>query len=127
MANYFVVERNGQCLEDVCIKDENNNIMFLEDIMHMSYDEIKSYKQIDEFVMCVMDATNTYFNEDDEQTIITLIGEDNMFIWSILIGPGDNTGELIYALCDWKKDGKVYRYLPDEEDIAKSIDSTKLM
>ena len=93
--NYFAIERNGKCVEHVCFKDNNDNIIF-EDVMNMSYDEIKTYKDIKGFVVCVMDAINKFFEDKDEQTIITLIGEDDIFIWSILIGAGDNENDLRY-------------------------------
>lgn len=107
--NYFTIERAGKYVEKVCVKDENGSIAF-EDIMSMSYNEMKSYKEIDYFITAIMGAANTYFEESDEQTIVTLVGEDGVFIWGILIGPGDNSEELKYAFIDWKKDGKSYRY-----------------
>ena len=57
-----------------------------------------------------MDATNQCLPNKDEQTIVTLVGEDDVFIWSIVIGVEDNGDDVRYALVDWKKDGKSYRY-----------------
>ena len=109
--NYFAVERAGKCIDHVAIKDEDG-IVF-EDLMNMSYEEMKAYKELDFFIDCVMDATNTYFDESDDQTFVTLIGEDDVFIWSILIGPGKGDGELVYKTINWKEDGKSYRYEKD--------------
>jgi hypothetical protein len=58
-----------------------------------------------------MDATNNAINKSDDQTIVTLIGEDGVFIWSVIMGPGEND-MVRYSLVDWKKDGKNYRYTP---------------
>jgi hypothetical protein len=80
----------------------------------MSYDEIKAYEHIDELIVGVMDAANEYFgSKNDEGTMITLVGEDDLFIWSIIIGPGDNDDEFKYSFVDWTKDGKNYRYKKD--------------
>lgn len=107
--NYFTIERSGQCIDHVLIKRDDETIAF-QDVMNMSYSEIKSYKDIDTLVTCLMDTTNEYFDSIDEQTIITLVGPDDVFIWSILIGPGDTSDELKYAFVDWRKDEKSYRY-----------------
>lgn len=107
--NYFAIERNGKSIDHVYIRREDGTIVF-EDIMNMSYEEMKSYKDIDAFVACVMDITNIYFNESDEQTLITLIDKDDVFIWGVVVGPGENEDQLNYAFIDWRKDGKSYRY-----------------
>lgn len=107
--NYFAIERTNQCIDHLCIKRDDGTIAF-EDIMNMSYNEIKEYKEIDVFVTGIMDASNEYFNENDEQTIVTLIGNDDIFIWSILIEPSENEDQLNYAFIDWQKDGQSYRY-----------------
>lgn len=111
--NYFSVERAGQCVDHVCIQLNDGTVAF-EDVMNMSYDEIKNYSNIDEFVAVVMDVANEHFGSaDDEHTIITLVGEDDVFVWGILIGPGDADDEIRYAFVDWTKDGKSYRYEKD--------------
>lgn len=109
MNNYFAIERDGKCIEHIYFKDNNDDILF-EDVMNMSCDEIKTCKDIEGFIVCAMDAINKFFDNKDEQTIITLISEDGIFMWSILIGPGDNKNDLRYAFIDWMKDGRSYRY-----------------
>ena len=113
--NYFAVERGGQCIERVAIGNRYGDLAFAE-TLDMSYDEIKNYEYISDFISCIMDATNTRFGDDDEQTIVTLVDEDDIFVWSIIIGPGDTEDELKYVLVDWKKDGKLYRYAQDETE-----------
>lgn len=110
--NYFAIERKDKSLDHVYLRLINGDIAF-EDIMNMSYDEMKVYDKMDEFVTAVMDSANVYFKSIDEQTIINLIGPDDVFIWGILIGAGDEAGELKYAFIDWHKDGKKYRYKKD--------------
>ena len=110
--NYFAVERAGKCICPVVIKDEDGEVHF-EDLMNMNYEEMKSYKNLDIFITAVMDATNECFEENDDQTIVTLIGEDDVFIWGVLIGPGENTDEMVYKTINWKEDGKSYRYAKD--------------
>lgn len=107
--NYFAIERKDKSLDHVYLRLIDGNIAF-EDIMSMSYEEMKAYDKIDEFVTAVMDSANVYFKSVDEPTIINLIGPDNIFIWGILIGPGDQNDELKYAFIDWHKDGKKYKY-----------------
>lgn len=107
--NYFTVERSGKTIDSVLINDKDGNLAF-EDVMNMSYDEIKAYEDLDVFITCIMDMTNAHFAEGDDHTIVTLIGEDGFFIWSIMIGPGENEDEFRYAFVDWCKDGNKFRY-----------------
>lgn len=107
--NCFSVERNGKCIVPVLLKRDDGTTAF-EDVTNMSYNEIKEYKDIDVLVAAFMDATNEYFQESDDLTAITLIGEDGVFIWGILVGPGDNDDEFKYSFVNWQKDGRSYRY-----------------
>ena len=104
--NYFALERNGHCLECVVFKLEDK-ILF-EDMVNMSYEEMKSYSDIEKFVVDVVDATNDF---GGNQLIVNLVGPDDVFIWGIIIGIyGDDYN---YVFVDWKKDGKNYRYKKD--------------
>lgn len=107
--NYFSIERADKCYENVTFRDDNGNLAF-EELMNMSYDEMKTYDSIEVFAACVMDAGNELFGSSDDQTIVTLIGEDDVFIWSVIVGAGENEGDVKYVFVDWKKDGKSYRY-----------------
>ena len=106
--NYFTIERGGKCIEHVLLHIED--VIVFEYVMNMSYEEIKQYEYIDSFIVAVLDATNQYFNEDDADTLITLVGEDDVFIWSVLIGSEEGSENIRYAFIDWLKDGKKYRY-----------------
>lgn len=108
--NYFAIERNGQCWTNVLLADSNGDPTFGE-FLDMTYDEMKSSDRLSDFVVSVMDSTNDAVDKSDDQTIITLIGEDGVFIWSVIMGPGEND-MVRYSLVDWKKDGKNYRYTP---------------
>lgn len=107
--NYFSIERAGKCHDNVVFRDNNEDLVF-EDLMNMSCGEAQTYDNIDMFVECVMDVSNQLFGSDDDQTIITLIGKDSVFIWSMIVGVGDDKEELKYVFVDWKKDGRSYRY-----------------
>lgn len=107
--NYFAIERNGRCIDHLRIRRDDDTIAF-EDVMNMSYDELKAYEGIDVFIAAIMDATNERFNESDDQTAVTLVRADDVFIWGLLIGPGDEEDEFKYCFIDWLKDGKKYRY-----------------
>ena len=106
--NHFSIERNGNCIDYVAVKDKDGTTVF-DDVMNMSYNDIKSYDSIEQFIVCIMDASNKYFGNNDDQTIVTLIGEDDVFIWSIIIGP-DGDDQMRYTFVDWTKDSKKYRY-----------------
>lgn len=111
--NYFNIERGNKCHEFMFMVDIDNNQKF-QDVMDMSYEEIKNYDEIEDFVYSVMDASNALFESSDEQTLINLVnGEDDVFIWGILIGPDEDSDKLRYAFIDWHKDGKSYRYKKD--------------
>jgi hypothetical protein len=104
-SNYFAIERNGNYWDHVVVKDTSGNVMF-ENYLKMTYDEMKSSVDLEEFVVAIMDASG---DDVSGNAIITLIGDDDVFIWSIMIGL-DEDGDLRYVLVDWKKDGKRYRY-----------------
>ena len=108
--NYFAIERNGECLMPVILADHNGNLAF-EDFLEMSYEKMKLSDNLEDFVVAAMDAANQKSESRDEQTMITLVGEDGCFVWGILMGPGENDN-IQYALIDWQKDGKHYRYEP---------------
>lgn len=107
--NYFVIERSGKYIEHLSFLKDDGAVAF-EDVVSMSYDEIKEYEQIESFVVATMDAANQYFNEDDAETLITLVGDDDVFIWGILIGSEGGNGDIRYAFINWLKEGRKYRY-----------------
>ena len=109
--SYFSVERNGSCYDHIMIVDNNKNAVF-EHYLNMDYDTMKSQEDLDDFVVAIMEASNSDIKGKDDQTIVTLIGEDDIFIWSIIMGSGEND-EIRYSLVDWKKDGHMYRYKPE--------------
>ena len=108
--SYFAIERNQKCVDHVMIKNNNGDFMF-KNYLDMTYDELKSSADLEEFVVAVMEATNG-MSDGNDQVLVTLVGDDDVFIWSIIIGAADNDGDVKYVLVDWKKDGKSYRYEP---------------
>lgn len=110
--SYFAIERNQNCFDHVVIRSRNGQVMF-KNYLDMTYDEMKSSEDLEEFVVAVMDSTNKRVDGPNDQTIVTLVGDDDIFIWSIIIGTEDSDGDIKYVLVDWKKDGKSYRYVPE--------------
>lgn len=102
--SYFAIEYGGNYSDHIIIRDNDDNAVF-ENYLDMTYDEMKSQEDLNEFVVAVMNAAS--INEDD-QVVITLIGDDGIFIWGIIMGIEDDS--IRYVLVDWKKDGKSYRY-----------------
>lgn len=107
--NYFAIERNGRCWSPVILHSKDGSDDFAN-FMEMTYDEMKSNEYLDEFIVTAMEATNEASGTGDDQTVVTLVSEDGVFIWGILMGVGENDGDINYSLIDWKKDGKNYRY-----------------
>lgn len=103
--SYFAVECGGKYCDHISIVDSDGNRVF-ENYFNLTYDEMKNQDDLEEFVVAVMDATA----DGQDQVIITLIGEDDVFIWSVIAGVIDD--EIRYNLVDWQKDGKKYRYEP---------------
>lgn len=105
--NYFAIERNGECKIPVILADRNGNPVFAE-FLEMNYEEMKSSTELEDFVVAAMDAADRVCGVDDDQTIVTLVGSDDVFIWSIIMGYEND--DIRYCLVDWKKDGYHYRY-----------------
>ena len=106
--NYFAIERNGRCWDPVMLQSRNGDSDF-SSFMNMTYDEMKSSEDIEKFIVAAMEATNEISGTADDQTVVNLVGEDGVFIWGIIMGPGENE-DINYAFVDWKKDGKSYKY-----------------
>jgi hypothetical protein len=112
--SYFAIERNNMCWDHVDNATLNRVNMIdvrLDELRNSTYDEMKKKHWLEGFVMVVMEAANELSGTSDDQTIVTLVGDDNIFIWSIIMGPGEND-MIRYSLVDWTKDGKKYRYAP---------------
>ena len=107
--NYFAVEHNGTCAEHVVITNDNGEMVF-EDLMHMSYEDMKSYNELDAFVATVMEISEAQFGiGGNSETVITLVDEHGFFIWGVIMVPGEGD-EIRYVLVDWHKDGKKFKY-----------------
>lgn len=112
--SYFSIERGGEFRENAerDIVDRVNMIQSRIDILKNStYEEMKRQHWIEGFVIATMEAADEIFRSDDDQTIVTLIDDNNIFVWSIIIGVNENN-DFNYVFVDWKKDGKNYRYAP---------------
>lgn len=105
--NYFSIERNGECWSPVILADRNRNAAY-EEFLDMSYDEMKNSALLEDFVVAAMEAADRNCGVDDDQTIVTLVGSGDVFIWSIIMGYEND--DIRYCLVDWKKDGYSYRY-----------------
>lgn len=105
--SYFVAEVNGIAVEHISWIDRDGNPIFT-DFVNMTYDEMKGAENLDEFVYANMESAVTEFGDSTDQLILTLVGEDDIFVWSIMMGIVDD--ELRYVLVDWKKDVMNYKY-----------------
>lgn len=101
--NYFAVEYGGNYRDHIGIMDSDGNVAF-ENYLNLTYEEVKMQNDLEEFIIAILDAAT----DGEDHTIITLVGDDDVFIWSIIMGVID--GEIRYNLVDWQKDGKTYRY-----------------
>lgn len=122
--NRFCIERKSGVIENVFLLNDKEEILF-EDLMNMDFQQMMEYKNIEDFVICAMDAVNEAMGIiDDEETYLTLVDSDGVFIWSVVIGPGENEGEIRYNGVDWRKDGKTFRYgNAPEENFEKPLDN----
>jgi hypothetical protein len=115
--NHFTIERNGRCWESA-EKIVNNRVNMvssrIDELKNATYEEMKSKHWIEGFIMAVMETADELSGTKGDQTIVTLLDENGVFIWSIIISAADNYEidfEVNYAFVDWKKDGKSYRYV----------------
>lgn len=107
--NYFSIERSEQCWMPVILADRNGDPVF-EEFLNMDYAEMKESAALEDFVIAAMEAADRVCGIEDDQTIVTLVGNDDIFIWSIIMGYEND--DIRYCLVDWKKDGYSYRYEP---------------
>lgn len=110
MNNYFVIEQNDKYLEGVVLLDAEENILH-EEIMNMSYEEMKKYDKLEDFLWEAYFASESYFETKGENTVINLVDGDDTLVWGILFGLDPDNEELLrYCFVDWGVDGKVYKY-----------------
>lgn len=110
MENYFVIERNDNYLEGVVLLDSDQNVLH-EEIMNMSYEEMKEYDKLDDFLWEAYFASESYFETKGENTVISLVDSEDTLVWGILFGPDpDNEEALRYCFINWGEDGKIYKY-----------------
>ena len=102
--SYFAIERDQKYWDHIVIKDNGGNVVF-GDYLNMTYDEMKSRDDLEDFVIAIMKASEDVASGN---AIVNLIGDDDVFIWGIVIGPDGD--EFRYVLVDWKKDGRNYKY-----------------
>lgn len=108
--NYFTIERGKNVIETKGIFDNETQATAFDEVLDMSLEDLKSYDEIETFVVVAMDAANACFGDKDSDTLITLVGEDDVFIWSIVMSKGDSEDDIKYNFINWKKDRKKYRY-----------------
>ena len=108
--SYFAIERGGHYLDHIVLKDGISGAVGFENYLNMTYDEMMSQEDLEDFIEANMDAVDAMFPDENDQTIITLIGDDDVFIWSIIMGTVDE--EFRYLPINWQVDGKKYRYEP---------------
>ena len=114
--NRFCIDRNGDIIENVVLCNDNKETMF-EDLMNMDFEQMTNYEHMEDFVVSSMDAVNEIYGGADEDTYVTLVDKDGVLIWSVIMGPGENEGDVKYNFVDWRKDGKTFKYADANEKI----------
>ena len=107
--NYFAIEVNGECYSPVLLADSDGKPAFSE-FLEMSYEEMRDSEQLEDFVVAAMEAAERRGNGNEEfnDVVVTLIGEDDFFIWGIIMSAeGDN---ITYKVVDWQADGNHFKY-----------------
>ena len=107
--NYFAIERNGECYSPVLLADSDGKPAFAE-FLEMSYEEMKSSEKLEDFVIAAMEAADSKSDGKDDynDVVVTLIGEDDFFIWGIIMSSeGD---DITYKIVDWQEGGKHFKY-----------------
>lgn len=112
--NYFAIERNGECYSPVLLADSDGKPAFSE-FLDMSYEEMRDSERLEDFVVAAMEAAERRGDGDGDgeeeysDVVVTLIGEDDFFIWGIIMSAeGDN---ITYKVVDWQADGKHFKYV----------------
>ena len=107
--NYFAIEKNGECYSPVILTDSHGEPAFSE-FLSMSYEEMRDSEELENFVIAAMEAAERRGNGNEEfnDVVVTLIGEDGFFIWGIIMSSeGD---DITYKIVDWQEGGKHFKY-----------------
>lgn len=107
--NYFAIERNGECWSNIVLVDLDG--IAFEEFLDMTYYEMMTSDKRDDFIAACMTAIDNKTGTKGCQTVVTLIGEDGVFIWGIIMEQDpNNEDDIRCGFVDWKKDGHQYRY-----------------
>ena len=107
--NYFAIERKGECYSPVILADSDGNPAYTE-FLDMTYEEMRDSEQLEGFVVAAMEAAESKGDSDEEynDVVVTLIGEDGFFIWGIIMSAeGD---DITFKIVDWQEGGKHFKY-----------------
>ena len=107
--NYFSIEYQNQCYSPVLLADSDGKPAFSE-FLNMSYEEMRDSEQLEGFVVAAMEAAESKGDSDEEynDVVVTLIGEDGFFIWGIIMSAeGD---DITFKIVDWQEGGKHFKY-----------------
>lgn len=107
--NYFAIERNQSCWSPVLLADSDGNLAYTE-FLDMTYEEMKNSEKLEDFVIAAMEAADSKSDGEDDYSdvVVTLIGEDDFFIWGIIMSAeGD---DITYKIVNWQDGGKHFKY-----------------
>ena len=107
--NYFAIEVNGECYSPMLLADSDGKPAFSE-FLNMNYEEMRASEELENFVIAAMEAAERRGNGNEEfnDVVVTLVGEDDFFIWGIIMSAeGDN---ITYKVVDWQADGNHFKY-----------------
>lgn len=111
--NTFSIEHGNGFVQGVCFVDFNGNISH-EEISALTFEELSNYDKIDYFIEGILEASNQFFGESDEEIYVTLVREDGYFIWGVILNPDGDS--ITYQLIDWTKDDQLFRYEEEDND-----------
>ena len=108
MNNYFVIEQDNYYVDNVVLLYTEGNVLY-EELMDMSYEEMKAYDRLEDFLFSAHEVLN------EKDTLISLVNEEDTLVWGILFGSdSENKEYLRYVFIDWGIDGKVYKYQKED-------------
>lgn len=107
--NYFAIEVNGNCYSPVLLADSNGNPAYTK-FLEMTYEEMRDSEELEDFVVAAMEAAERRGDSEEEYSdvVVTLIGEDDFFIWGIIMSAEDDN--ITYKVIDWQEGGKHFKY-----------------
>ena len=106
--NRLVIEIEDNGYERIYV--DNVGGESLQHFNNMTHDEMAKNEYADVFIIAALKAVGKTLASLKSKAAISLVGDDGVVIWTIVVHPADEEGYNTWTTTDWIKHNKKYYY-----------------